>query len=638
MTLPSRLQMSASIRMQAVLITIVVVALCLGAKSAPVLLGLTALGLFVFHERWLKASEFRAVMATPPALASLAFGVYAVLTATWAPAGSDALANTAFVLAILAAVIIAVTVIKDLSEAATILAAGWMVIGFFIGLLLHLQLALTDQSALIWIANQVPALRHEGRHWSVIGDRVVAVHPESLRHSVVTMTMLCWVALLGAWRLFPRIWNFLISALVAIGTVLVIFLSWDRTAKIAIIIAAVVFLSARMLPVLTQRTLIGVWTVAVLGILPVTAGLEHIVRETKIDVGSSLGARIEMWRYLREKSSDHMIFGKGAGATIAADQSLGDQQQRPPWTGQPRVDIPIQPLRHPHNLYMQTWYELGFVGALLLFGTGLCIISSFSRAPSATQPFLTAAFASWLIIGTTKWDMWQSWQFASVGVVAMMSFLAVRAACIAPHLEPSGPSFTQIALPASLTDTQTGRRTMLAAAILLPAGFLSFWGYALILKHRLNNDIHHLSQCVEDKARDCELDASRISQFLANTDTVLANSPYTPFRLFIASDRLLLFNPDCREFAETGHRLIVQLRAEDAHGEKSVDKTVRSQNHSLTFGKGELQHRSSDVALFQHGATCLCLLAAPAPRITSITFGRYDPIRKQYVWRHAIAN
>jgi hypothetical protein len=42
--------------------------------------------------------------------------------------------------------------------------------------------------------------------------------------------------------------------------------------------------------------------------------------------------------------------------------------------------------RHAHDLFLQTWYELGVVGALLM---AIAVALSISRLPFEAQPFTT---------------------------------------------------------------------------------------------------------------------------------------------------------------------------------------------------------------------------------------------------------
>ena len=77
---------------------------------------------------------------------------------------------------------------------------------------------------------------------------------------------------------------------------------------------------------------------------------------------------------------------------------------------------------------MQTWYELGAVGALLLMATGLAVLAALRRLPRLQLPYAYATFVAATIVGCFSWGLWQTWFMAAYGVAAVLLALAVEVA------------------------------------------------------------------------------------------------------------------------------------------------------------------------------------------------------------------
>ena len=81
---------------------------------------------------------------------------------------------------------------------------------------------------------------------------------------------------------------------------------------------------------------------------------------------------------------------------------------------------------HAHNVFLQTWYELGAVGALLFMVAGSGVILSFAHLARATQPYVLAHFTALVTMLAFGWGLWQSWLMAVAGLAALYAALAVR--------------------------------------------------------------------------------------------------------------------------------------------------------------------------------------------------------------------
>ena len=89
---------------------------------------------------------------------------------------------------------------------------------------------------------------------------------------------------------------------------------------------------------------------------------------------------------------------------------------------------------HSHSLYLQTWYELGAVGALLLAIAGAVVVMLIFLLPASAQPFAAGAFATFAIVGAFAWGMWQSWFMCAAVLLAIyLRITAVGASQMSEH-------------------------------------------------------------------------------------------------------------------------------------------------------------------------------------------------------------
>ena len=75
---------------------------------------------------------------------------------------------------------------------------------------------------------------------------------------------------------------------------------------------------------------------------------------------------------------------------------------------------------HSHSVYLQTWFELGLVGATLLTLLGLAILQAIRALAVPLQRYAYATFASAAIMAASSYGMWQIWFIAMFGLCAVV--------------------------------------------------------------------------------------------------------------------------------------------------------------------------------------------------------------------------
>lgn len=97
------------------------------------------------------------------------------------------------------------------------------------------------------------------------------------------------------------------------------------------------------------------------------------------------------------------------------------------WLILPALFFASAPGEHAHNLFLQTWYELGLIGAILLALAGAAIALRMRRLPKDIQPFAAASFAAFFGIAAFAWSIWQTWFMCAIGLLILYVSLAARA-------------------------------------------------------------------------------------------------------------------------------------------------------------------------------------------------------------------
>jgi O-antigen ligase len=132
--------------------------------------------------------------------------------------------------------------------------------------------------------------------------------------------------------------------------------------------------------------------------------------------------RLHIWRFLSEKIVQSPWIGYGLDTTHL-------QVINPPfytWTFFEKVTnnpvlvhhiLPHEPLfRHPHNVIIQWWFELGLVGIVL---SSLFFLKIFARVHNWPNPqrILTLGYSITAIaISLVSLDFWHSWWFSALWI------------------------------------------------------------------------------------------------------------------------------------------------------------------------------------------------------------------------------
>ena len=281
---------------------------------------------------------------------------------------------------------------------------------------------LSDSAIQKFLFTHIPLIRPKSpQHVGMLNDKVVFLALDELNRGVAVANLLLWPALLvlvtSKARMFRRL-ALPLAALVLAVTVL----SSHETSKIAIVLGVLAYAAHRLWPKGACSLVVAGWLIATLLVVPIVERAYQCNLHIDESIPVNGRARIVLWAATAELIHNRPFLGVGANSTRALAARNKNPEIRPGHVIEWRTGM------HAHNIYLQTWYEMGFVGALLLAAAGLAILDRISRLSSTVRPFILGAFVSAASIGAFSWGMWQPWFVASYFLTALLCLIAM--ACV----------------------------------------------------------------------------------------------------------------------------------------------------------------------------------------------------------------
>jgi hypothetical protein len=408
-------------RLEAALIGLLTFSAGAAPRAIPVLfilLGLLA-ALNLYCTDWRRLY----VLLKSPLSVSLAIFVgYLFINATWAPDPVASLLKAATVLGlVLAAFLTAASYSLRTPEDVSIL-AKFALAGLLLGAAFLLIEIVFDDPILRFITNHiVKVLRVGHKNATVVNGEVTKVAAFVLnRNATSVMLLLIPGALFTAALSSRAVQSGALAALLfLIG--LSILLSQSATSTVALLLSVVV-LGISALSLQTARFLLVTgWVVATLlavplAKLPYDLGWQHWTWLPP----ESVAARFYIWKYCADDSSRRMLTGIG----IRGTRNLHLVIPVDPHDPSQGYALKGRAARHPHNVFLQTWLELGAIGAVLLLSIGLAGLWALRNWPFLLQGSAYALFAACCAIALSGFDMFQTWLVGATMLAWCLMLLA----------------------------------------------------------------------------------------------------------------------------------------------------------------------------------------------------------------------
>jgi hypothetical protein len=387
-------------------------------RSTTALLPLVSMGLCVLA--LVEKQPFAPRFSWIAAILWTALG-YAAVSSTWALDPTDTLTHVGAAMIMLGSVQILTRWIDLQKKERLRFLAFWMLVGFCIGLL-YLSIELISMQGIKRLLVHTSLMPDPSNKMYTFDDEGnVSIMNFELNRNIAVANLLLWPALLSTYHLFKPPLRRLLMAVILVAIMTATFLSVHETSKIALPMTLLVFVVAYLRPKLALLVTLAGFSAIICAVVPLSKYAHQTLQlENSPILQFSAKQRIQIWGSIASHVADAPIFGVGVRSTYAmnSDQRATDKSVQ---------SSPKMPT-HAHNVYLQTWFELGALGALLLMMSGLALLYFVSKLPTETLPFALAALSMGYFEIASSWDIWQRWFFATLAVSALYTVLASRLA------------------------------------------------------------------------------------------------------------------------------------------------------------------------------------------------------------------
>jgi|GEM_PF-1939321 len=339
----------------------------------------------------------------PGLLASWCF-----FTIFWSQDPMQALSKVSFLASIIIALLVVSSWLASISPSMSMRLKTGLLTGILIGALYLSVEIYFDQAIKIGVLNLVDhAATGSQKHFKVLNNKIERIPLYLLNRNVATLAILFWPSILLAMGLWKGKSRWFVLAPIVTMTGIATYGSEHDTSQIALMVSALLFGLTYFLPRIGLISVKLIWVGAILLVIPLAVAA-YDAQLYKADwLPYSARARIIIWSYTAHDYLKHPIIGVGALSTQVASDTIEISEDKP-------ADhvLPPQTARHGHNIFLQSWYELGAIGALLLLATGLAIIAHINRMADRVKPYAIATFGVALVLAAFTWGMWQVWYIA----------------------------------------------------------------------------------------------------------------------------------------------------------------------------------------------------------------------------------
>jgi O-antigen ligase len=368
---------------------------------------------------------------TPVTITLALAACYFLVNASWSLAPGSAYTSVALLVVFIVTLHFTLAALQEVDES-VLRAIGQ---GFFIAMVVGSAFICIEVLDKQWVRrllmSYIPWLRPDPRNMRLEGDWVTVLSPSLLNRSTTALVLLFWPAVLVVQRLGRTARARALMLLALTPAAIAIFRSAHATSKIAFGGALAAWALFMLSATFARRLTLAVWTAATLLVVPMAmlayAGNLHLAPW----LAESARHRVVIWGYTGEQIAKAPILGAGMSTARALNDPTNPNVPRAPGT-----DFKLSTGLHSHNGYLQTWFEGGAVGALLLFALGLAILRWLALAPQSIQPYVYPVFVSSALIGSSSFSLWAPWFMASFGFAVVLAAVGVELAAAQGRYEP----------------------------------------------------------------------------------------------------------------------------------------------------------------------------------------------------------
>jgi hypothetical protein len=342
--------------------------------------------------------------------------VFALASMLWSEVFGAAFQKIVLAAAVAFGSLAAIRCLESTGSATHTEAAKGLVFGLIAGVGFLAIEVLSEQAIQRAVYNLLPLPREllqPERHFKWAGDHLESISPSHINRNFAVASLLFFPAITAALGLYGRVRGVWIAGLGSVLALIAIFGSRHESSKVAILAGGLTLALSFVSLTWTRRVLAVGWMLACLAVLPISLLAHRYDLQNASWLQNSMRHRVVIWNYTAEEALKSPIVGIGAYMTYV----LGPAYNKDPAREEAGFHVKVS--RHAHNVFLQTWFELGAIGALLLTICGLAVISGIGKQREAAQPFVLATFASAMTMMAASYGIWQAWYLALFGMVAL---------------------------------------------------------------------------------------------------------------------------------------------------------------------------------------------------------------------------
>jgi len=347
----------------------------------------------------------------------LLLAAYIVLSSLWSANAFEPLRAAALLLLVMA-VFPASSLVDGLNALQLHRCARGVAVGLAIGLCFVLFEYLTDMKTMRTMAEYFPKLHGKAQL-------------NYFNKNAAMLVLYSWPALL-----IFRIWmnkNLFMfwGSLFIIGMMLMLYHTESDAARLAFVVGLSIFALSYYRSKFAINMSYSFWAFTIVMVIPLiwimsASGLKQVA-----SLPYSSVHRLVIWDYTASQTAKNPLLG------IGVRSSRYEKEKKPLYEEVRPGKKFLKKGWHPHNMYLQAWYELGAVGAAFLLAFGVLLLRTIARLDNALQPYALATFASAATVAGLSWGMWQPWILSAFAWAAIFLLVAFRYARYGKNEQPS---------------------------------------------------------------------------------------------------------------------------------------------------------------------------------------------------------
>ncbi|RPG34541.1 MAG: O-antigen ligase domain-containing protein [Muricauda sp. TMED12] len=254
-------------------------------------------------------------------------------------------------------------------------------------------------------------------NWSHISE----VRAYRTNWNMTTLSLLLWPVLYFITRNMTHCKTRLVEIIVFLTALAMVMHSQHATAMIAFAVGCAFYYSARANFTWALGLLALTWISVFALVVPISNVLFAYEIHKNGLAPDSFKHRVVLWKYTSDRIAERPLLGVGLGSTHPMNEAV--QAKAETVGGTP---YRLQTGTHPHNIYLQVWYEIGLIGVICIGSFGLAIIYAISQIAQAIRNFACAAFAVAMTTSLSSFGWYETWYASAIALCCALFFLSTK--------------------------------------------------------------------------------------------------------------------------------------------------------------------------------------------------------------------